>query len=104
MCFINHAGPFKVTERVGRLAYKLDIPQHWRVHNVFSIAQLEPAPNPSSDPYERRRSHHPPTVFVEQPLLIEELNEAHGCYVEPIRLRGTRSFQGLHPRASHLAP
>lgn len=59
------AGPFKVTERVGRLAYRLAIPQHWRIHDVFSIAQLEPAPNPAADPYKRPHPDEPPPVFVD---------------------------------------
>jgi hypothetical protein len=36
-------GPLKVIKRIGQLAYKLEIPDHWRVHDVFSIAHLEPA-------------------------------------------------------------
>ena len=49
----QYAGPFKVLERIGRLAYRLKIPDHWKIHNVFTIAQLEPAPEPGSDPYSR---------------------------------------------------
>lgn len=45
-------GPFKVLERVGRLAYRLDINPTYAVHPVFSVAQLEPAPS-SPDPFHR---------------------------------------------------
>lgn len=60
-------GPFKVLERVGRLAYHLDIPAIWNVYPVFTIAQLEPCPDPNSDPYIRSqpRPNEPPPVFVE---------------------------------------
>ncbi|RSL56311.1 hypothetical protein CEP54_008910 [Fusarium duplospermum] len=37
-------------ERVGRSAYRLNVPTHWRMHPVISVDQLEPAP---SDPFER---------------------------------------------------
>ena len=57
-------GPFKVLQRVGNLAYKLEIPSHWRIHPVFTIAQLEPVPDPKSDPYGRQRSQ-PPSVHVD---------------------------------------
>ena len=36
-------GPFRVVKRIGRLAYKLDIPTDWKIHPVISVAHLEPA-------------------------------------------------------------
>ncbi|KAL1981340.1 hypothetical protein VTN96DRAFT_2781 [Rasamsonia emersonii] len=48
----KRAGPFKVLERVGKLAYRLDIPATWRIHPVISVAHLEPAPK-GPDPYGR---------------------------------------------------
>ena len=48
----QYAGPFKVIKRVGRLAYRLEIPEHWSVHNVFSIAHLKPDTQ-GNDPYNR---------------------------------------------------
>ena len=34
----QYIGPFRIPEKVGRLAYKLDVPLDWRVHPVFSVA------------------------------------------------------------------
>lgn len=65
---IQRTGPFKVTERIGRLAYRLKLPEHWRVHDVFSIAHLEPAPK-TSDPYQR--SQPPPT----EPIIVDGSEE-----------------------------
>lgn len=62
----QYAGPFKVLARIGNLAYRLDIPAHWRVHPVFTIAQLEPCPNPDQDPFQRSvQPRQPDSVFVE---------------------------------------
>ncbi len=61
----QYVGPFQIIEKIGRLAYRLDIPSHWRVHPVFTVAQLEPCPPPGNDPYNRPRPDEPPTVFVE---------------------------------------
>ena len=36
------AGPFMVVEKIGPLAYRLDLPLHWKIHPVISIAHLEP--------------------------------------------------------------
>ena len=61
----QYVGPFQVVEKVGRLAYKLEVPSDCRIHPVFSVAQLELAPNPSEDPFRRLRPQQPPSVFVE---------------------------------------
>ena len=55
---------FKVLRRIGKLAYELDIPTHWRVHPVFSIAMLEPTPS-GLDPYERSSPEQSNSVYVE---------------------------------------
>ena len=56
--------PFQVLKRVGRLAYRLDIPPNWKIYLVLSIAQLELCPDPKIDPYHRERPREPPSVYV----------------------------------------
>ena len=55
---------FKVIERIGRLAYRLELPPMWKIHDVVSIAHLEPAT--SNDPYDRPVPTHPPSVTVDR--------------------------------------
>ena len=45
-CYI---GPFEIVERIGPMAYKLDLPEEFsRVHNVFHISMLRKyIPDPS---------------------------------------------------------
>lgn len=66
-------GPFHVAKRIGRLAYQLDLPERMRIHNVISIAHLEPATNPASDPYQRRRLAVPVVVDNQDEWEIERL-------------------------------
>ena len=61
----QYVGPFPVLQKVGQLAYRLDVPNTWPIHPVFTIAQLEPSPPPSEDPYRRPRPDHPDSVQVE---------------------------------------
>lgn len=63
--FQQYVGPFRVIQKIGKLAYKLNVPSHWRIHSVFTIAQLEPAPDPNSDSYKRSRPNHPDTIYVD---------------------------------------
>lgn len=43
-------GPFKVIGDIDRLAFRLELPAHMKIHPVISVVHLEPA---SPDPYNR---------------------------------------------------
>ena len=38
----RYVGPFQINKRVGEVAYELNIPQRWRIHDVFHVSVLEP--------------------------------------------------------------
>ena len=50
------AEPFKVMKRIERLAYRLQLSSNMKVHDVVSVAQLEPITDTFTDPYKRRSS------------------------------------------------
>ena len=37
----KYQGPFEITERVGKNAYRLELPKAWKIHDVFNVALLE---------------------------------------------------------------
>ena len=62
----QYVGPFRVLERMGKLAYKLEVPEDWLVYPVFTVAQLEPCPPPEEDPFQRPQPQHIPPVSTNE--------------------------------------
>ena len=62
---------FKIIQRIDRLAYRLDIFEDWKIHSVFSVAQLEFSSSSDFDSYSRSRSTNSFFVFVE-----DDINES----------------------------
>ncbi|KAI1000757.1 hypothetical protein K3495_g7440 [Podosphaera aphanis] len=53
------AGPFKVLRKIGRLAYRLELPTSTKsIHPVINVAYLEPAKDPATDPFRGPFSQH----------------------------------------------
>lgn len=55
-------GPFKVLEKVGKLAHRIDLSPLIQMHPVVSVVQLEPSQS-IPDPYERTQHHDPPLIL-----------------------------------------
>jgi hypothetical protein len=53
-------GSFRVIRKSGTLAYELDSPGHWKIHQVISVSQLELTN--TNDPFDR--------VLPGQPLAV----------------------------------
>ncbi len=69
----QRVGPFKILEKIGKLAYRLELPPVMTIHPVVSVVQLEPG-SKDEDPYGRPRNINPPHV-VETEDEIEILLE-----------------------------
>lgn len=59
--FHQRVGPFTVLEKIGNLAFRLELPSVMRIHSVVSIAQLKPTTKKSNS-YERVINAEPPSI------------------------------------------
>ena len=92
----QRVGPLKVLKKIGNLAYKLEIPPTWRIHDVVSVAMLEPAPS-QADPYDRPHEDHPGAIEDEN-----NNEEAPTYEVEKIVDGRKRRYGRSQPRQEYL--
>ena len=69
------AGPYRVLERISREAYRIAVPEAWKVHDVYHTSQLK---------------HVAGQPRVEAPVLLEDGSEEY----EVARILGTRMVKG----------
>ena len=55
-------GPFPVQEVLGKVNYRLEIPGHWKIHNVFHAAVLHPCKETTMNP---NRYDEPPPDLID---------------------------------------
>ena len=56
-------GPFKILEAVGKLAYKLELPLTWTIHNTFHKSKLKPAYKPAFPKQKEMQLRPPPDII-----------------------------------------
>ena len=61
-------GRFKITQKIGTHAYKLDLPASMKCHPVFHISLLEPA---TSNPLAGQKQPAPPPIIVDNNVEFE---------------------------------
>lgn len=67
----RYAGPFVITDRIGRSAYRIAIPPNWKIHDVVSIDHLEPAIR--MDHYGRQLPPIPPVSYDDKSLTVNRI-------------------------------
>jgi hypothetical protein len=66
MCklLLKRYGPFKITKKIGPVAYRLDLPPSMRIHNVFHIDLL--MPYKETEAYGPAYTRPPPDLINEE--------------------------------------
>lgn len=65
-------GPFKILERIGKNAYRLELPPQWKIHPVFNVNLLEPY-RQSKDPNRHQEGPPPQEIEGEENWEVEEI-------------------------------
>jgi hypothetical protein len=88
-------GPYLITQKVGNVAYKLQLPDHSKIHPVIHVSQLKKALPPSSEvsPDESLLSIHSDVVLVPEKVLDSKLS-CIGASASPLVLV---KWRGLPP-------
>lgn len=89
-------GPFKICARIGKLAYKLELPPDSRIHDVFHVSQLKPfTPNYSPVFSELPRPPDLSSTDNEPEEILERRMVKHGDQaIVQLRVRWSSSTSG----------
>lgn len=77
-------GPFRITDIIGKQAYRLLLPATFRIHNVFHVSYLEP--------YRRRLNDS----FIPDLPIPELVDDEEEYVVEEVLRRKTRKGEVLY--------
>ncbi|KAA0050296.1 reverse transcriptase [Cucumis melo var. makuwa] len=83
----RYEGPFSIIERVGKAAYKVELPQKLKIHNIFHVSMLKPFHEDQEDPNRSETSQAPTGVVTEFDKKIKEI-----LAERKIRRRGVPSY------------
>ena len=76
LCRLKYFGSYAVGERIGEVAYLMDLPAGWRIHPVFRITKLRKTLGATERAQEIPAQLTEDVVWVTETHYVEELRES----------------------------
>ena len=98
--------PFKVLEAVGKLAYKLELPLTWTIHNTFHESKLKPAHEPTFPKQKEPHPRPPPNIIngeeEHKVKTIQKVRKKHGKCEFLIKWKGLPQEEASWEPEEHM--
>ncbi|KAL5826612.1 hypothetical protein ACOSQ4_018409 [Xanthoceras sorbifolium] len=69
----KYEGPFPILKKVGKVSYKVELPQRLKIHPVFHVSHLKPYHADTEDPSRGESSRAPTAVVTSYDKEVEEI-------------------------------
>ena len=86
-------GPYPVLERIGQVAYKLQLPSESRIHPVFHISQLKKALGAGHQPTNLPAQLSADLVLEVEPWAVLGVRNSHANMEVLIHWKGLQDFE-----------
>lgn len=96
-------GPFKVLERVGKVAYRLELPETCKIHPVFHISQLKQVLGAShtNTPLPEKLNNDD-ELFLQPEELLDYRYDVHGRLEVLVQWKGLPDYEHTWMKVSEL--
>ncbi|KAF8641402.1 hypothetical protein AX14_009897 [Amanita brunnescens Koide BX004] len=99
-------GPFKVLEVVGKLAYKLELPPTWTIHDMFHESKLKPAHELVFPKQKETRLRPPPNIIdgeeEHEVEIIQKVQKKQGKHEFLIKWKGLLQEEASWEPEEHM--
>ena len=92
----KYYGPFEILEKIGKVAYKLQLPPYSKIHPVFHVSQLKPFLGANHQVTTLPKLLSPDDEFTLEPeAILETCYDKEGCLEVLVQWRGLPQHESV---------